>query len=490
MDLVSLVEVCGPLRPCCVGMGRPALGVWWAGNGHGKGYRSMVAGLEGDSHVREGTANRTSLPPASGRLNSYTPNAANTQIRTMARRKPTAPGAISSLKFHSGPYVPALRSGTHFHVYAAGVLLDLVTPSETVKSWECNLSSMEMDSLRWQKLASGQEMFTGEYRWQYCTIDEAGTKAWLFGSSAGSSAVGEDNHLSTILTIDLEKYGVLGREASEQNRILASERQNSLSNLGAGLASVFDQPGESGGGSDFIITADMDDAGDADMHSPVTESSQSEFLPANAITSPPIHVHRIILHARWPHFRRLYASRMAEYHTNKMHIPEPYRVVRAFLYYLYTDSISADSEVNPSVLEVAGMLVMANLYDLPKLRLLCVNRLSRELDVDNAAIIWERAGRTNEEWLKRRAESFCLANWGRIVRSEGFRLLSKQGIVDLCEVVDTEARIMPGHEVELREILALDRYEPASPKRPRVAISSGPLDDDLEIDDDDGMELS
>ncbi|KAM5494462.1 hypothetical protein MaudMau93_000478 [Microsporum audouinii] len=429
------------------------------------------------------------IPPSTGRIPGYTPNAANTRVRSATRRRPTAPGAISSLKFHSGPYVPALRSGTHFHVYASGILLDFISPSETVKSWECNLSSMEMDSLRWQKLASGQEIFPAENRWQYCTVDEAGSKAWLFGSSSGNLAVGEDNRLDTILTIDLEKYGVLGREATEQNRILASERQNTLSNLGAGLASVFDQPPESGCGSDFIITADVDDAEDSYVHSPGAEDTMSEFLPDNAVTSPPIHVHRIILHARWPHFQRLYAAKMAEYHTNKMHIPEPYRVVRAFLYYLYTDSISANSEVGPSVLEVAGMLVMANLYDLPKLRLLCVNRLSRELDVDNAAIIWERAGRTNEDWLKRRAASFCLANWGRIVRSEGFRLLSKQSMIDLCEVVDSEARIMPGHEAELRDILAYERFETTSPKRPRAALP-GVLDDDLDIDEEDGMELS
>ncbi|GBF64389.1 Rab9 effector protein with kelch motifs [Trichophyton mentagrophytes] len=443
--------------------------------------------LERISSTEQDSPNNT--PPTTGRLNSFAPNAANTQIRSAnSRRKPTAPGAISSLKFHSGPYVPALRSGTHFHVYSSGLLLDLVTPSETVKPWECNLSTMEMDSLRWQKLASGQEIFPVENRWHYCTIDEAGSTAWLFGSSSGNLDLGGDNRLDAILTIDLEKYGVLGREATEQNRILASERQNTLSNLGAGLASVFDLPPESGCGSDFIITADMDDAESSYGQSEGDERA-SEFLPEDAARSPPIHVHRIILYARWPHFQRLYAAKMAEYHTNRMHIPEPYRVVRAFLYYLYTDCISGDSEVSPSVLEVAGMLVMANMYDMPKLRLLCVNRLSRELDVDTAAIIWERAGRTDEDWLKRRAASFCLANWGRIVRSEGFRLLSKQSMIDLCEVVDTEARILTGHEAEMRDILA-ERYDATSPRRPRVAVAAGGLEDDLDIDEEDGMEIS
>ena len=80
---------------------------------------------------------------------------------------------------------------------------------------------------------------------------------------------------------------------------------------------------------------------------------------------------------------------MLEFHTKKMHIPEPYSVVRAFLYYLYTDSIAKDPETGPTLSDVAGMLVMANIYDMPRLRLLSLDRLGKELDVEHAAIIWE-----------------------------------------------------------------------------------------------------
>ncbi|KAK2799273.1 hypothetical protein FQN50_008549 [Emmonsiellopsis sp. PD_5] len=448
-----------------------------------------------------------SPPPAlQGRPGSYAANSASVQVRSLNRRKLTAPGAISSLKFHSGPHVPTLLSGTHFHVYSSGVLLDLVTPSETVRPWDCNLASLELDSLRWQRIADGAELFKSGFRWHYCTLNEDGTKAWLLGCNvdvANAAATGDENRLNQVLTIDLEKYGLLGNELtsepSEQTRILASERQQSLrpTGLGADLVAVFDQPPETGSGTDFIITADNDDQEYADSNTSVLSTSsqtQPAFLPTDAATSAPIHVHRIILQARWPHFKRLYAAQMAEYHTKRMHIPEPYSVVRAFLYYLYTDSISGHAEYCPDIIEVAGMLVMANLYDLPKLRLLCVNRLSRELDIDNAAIIWERAGRTNEEWLKRRAASFCLANWGRIVRTDGFRTLSKQSLMELCEVVDMEGRVVPGHELELVGGLGADGYGSSRDnKQPRIPAPSGPGAedfDDVDGDEDDGMELS
>ncbi|KAJ5948101.1 hypothetical protein N7466_001116 [Penicillium verhagenii] len=442
----------------------------------------------------------TQLSPRSG---SYAANSASVQVRNFGRRKPLAPGAISCLRFHSGPNVPALFSGTHFQSFASGVLLDLITPSETVRSHDCNLAALELNSLRWQRLADGHELFRPGYRWHYCTVNEAGTKAWLLGCSldlANTPGASDENHMSEILSIDLEKYGLLGNnlsaEVPEQDSSWPDRSGHSpVSGLGADIASVFDQPPESGSGADFIITAIRDDddfMSSDDYHDGPSASpaqAQPTFVEPNQSTSVPIHVHKIILQLRWPHFKRLYSAQMAEYHTKRMHIPEPYSVVRAFLYYLYTDSIAGHPEFCSSVVDVAGMLVMANLYDMPKLRLLCVNRLSRELDVENAAIVWERAGRTNEHWLMRRAAQFCLTHWGRIVRTDGFKSLSHQSLIGLCEVVDTEGRIIAGPELEMVSSLG-DETCDRDGKGSRLRLGSA-ADEMSEVDgDDEGMEIS
>ena len=435
----------------------------------------------------------------------YAANSGSVQIRATRRDRPTAPGAISSLKFLSGPHVPPQASGTHFHAYSSGTLLDFVTPAATIRPNECNLSSLELDSFRWQKLVEGPELFDSGYRWHYCTINENGTKAWLLGSpldGSGTMGATQDTQLSEVLVMDLRKYGMLGNDlaheaSSEQSRILADERRAASSSHGLGLdlAAVFDRSPDEGSMTDFVITANRDE----DVEEPEEEPQHgalsavpSAFLPNDAATSPPIHVHKMILQARWPHFKRLYGAKMAEFHNSRMHIPEPYSVVRAFLYYLYTDSI-APSEYCEDLTDVGGMLVMANLYDMPKLRLLCVHRLSRELDVEHAAIIWERAGRTDEEWLKRRAAIFCLTHWGRIVRTEGFRTLSKSSLMELCEVVDMEGRVVGGEELEAVGGLGGGRYGlgGVGRQRSRVGHSSG-VDETSEVDadEDDGMELS
>ena len=393
----------------------------------------------------------------------YAANSSSVQIRnTSLIAKPIAPGAISSTKFISGPNVPSPALGTHFHTYSSGALLDFVTPAGTIDPSECSLSALELSDQQWQKLADGPDIFDSSYRWHYCAVNENGTQAWLLGCALESSENGAANleeYLSDVISLDLREFGLLGNNLSwepgtDKSKISTSDARlvTNRNRLGADLASMFDQVPEAGSSSDFIITANKEIPIDDDEISIISSNkadSQAEtFIDVSAHTSPPIHVHKLILQARWPHFNRVYNSQMSEFHTKKLHIDEPYGVVRAFLYYLYTDSIDKHPEYCPDLGQVAGLLVMADVYDLPELRLECVRRLSRELDVEHAAVIWERAGTANEEWLRKRAASYCLTHWGRIVRTEGFRSLSRRSMLELHEVIDVDGRVIGGEELE------------------------------------------
>jgi hypothetical protein len=168
-----------------------------------------------------------------------------------------------------------------------------------------------------------------------------------------------------------------------------------------------------------------------------------------------------------------------------MHIPEPYTVVKAFLYYLYTDSIHRNDGVT-DLSDVAGLLVMSNIYNIPHLRLLCVNRLSKELDVDHACIIWYCAGLANEEWLRKRAANFCLTHWGRIVRTDGFLRLPRTALVELSQEIDMEGRVIGGEELDY-----VDSYRNETWCR-KDSISSDrtqPLPSDMD-NDSEGMDLA
>jgi len=264
--------------------------------------------------------------------------------------------------------------------------------------------------------------------------------------------------------------------------------------LGSDLAKLFNQPPETGSGTDFIITAlagDYED--DETLASSMARNDESSleqnqsWLSADAPTSQPIHVHKLILQARWPHFARLYNAQMAEFHTKKMHIPEPYSVVKAFLYYLYTDSIRGtsdnDSDATTALSDVAGLLVMSNIYNIPHLRLLCVNRLAKELDVDHACIIWYCAGLANEEWLCKRAAGFCMIHWGRVVRTQGFVRLPRTALVELSQEVDMEGRVIGGEELEWGGMH--DGHD--ATRKESIGSNQTQM---IEDDDDEGMEMS
>lgn len=405
----------------------------------------------------------TPTPQLTTGQTGYAANSSSIQMTTgqISRSNPTAPGSISSVRFVSSPNLPAQNVGTHFHVFSSGCLLDFATPTSALAPLESSLSALDLDTLRWQKLVDGKDLFNPTYRWHYCTVNEDGTQAWLLGcpAEAPRDAADQGEYLSHVLPIDLRKLGLLGNKLAleshyERSHVPASDANagSFLTGIGADLARTFDRAPEEGSGADFIITAEPEE-----FYSPIDEEDRGRANSAVGSALPvskAIHVHSLILCTRWPHFARLYASQMLEYQTKKLHIPEPYSAVRAFLYYLYTDNINAspssasDPSSSPTLSDVAGMLVMANIYGMPRLRLLCVNRLGRELDIEHAATIWERAGTANEEWLRRRAASFCMMHWGRVVRTVGFKCLPRRSLLDLCEEIDVEGRVVGGDELE------------------------------------------
>jgi hypothetical protein len=315
------------------------------------------------------------------------------------------------------------------------------------------------------------------------------------GSPIESATDGNHNgeYLSDVLAIDLRKYGILGNELASDTRskMMPSSDANvssHLSGIGADLSLTFDQPPESGSGADFIITADPDDEDYVDVAVPGPSDSSTAVGPA----SRPIHVHKLILHARWPHFARLWSAQMAEFHSKKMHIPEPYSAVRAFLFYLYTDSIAPNPQNGPTLGDVAGMLVMSNIYDMPRLRLLCVNRLGRELDIEHAAIIWERAATAGEDWLKQRAATFCMQNFGRIVRTNGFRNLNPASLIELCCEASPESRIIGGEDLDLLSQITGRSFNGSNRKRSlgSAGVLTAGEDDGEEELEDDGMDVN
>jgi len=365
------------------------------------------------------------------------------------------PATSSSVRFFRSEHIPSEAHGTHFHHICGDTLLDFVTYAASVRVAETGLSALDLRDMTWRKIAAGTDIFGGaNCRWHYLAISQNSTLAYLLGSPIENDEIGDgEEYLSDVIPIDLTQFGVH----------LEQEPGTSPAGgmLGWDLAKVFDMEDS---GWDFTIRAMKDEAAEGDewdidgmwgrnvINTPdgpghhMAEQREDDDLPPENVMGPPIRVHKLILLTRWRHFRSLYNSRMREFHRGRLYLPEPYTVVRAFLYYLYTDSI-AKSPYCSDICVVAGLLVIANLYDIGRLRSLCLNRLYNELDVESAAVVWERAGVAGEDALRRKAAAFVLTSWGRVVRTRGFRRLSRRSLMELCEEVDEEGRVTGGDDI-------------------------------------------
>lgn len=203
----------------------------------------------------------------------------------------------------------------------------------------------------------------------------------------------------------------------------------------------------------------------ADQQNPPAQLSRSQSLQrqlANAGTSVraypyhtgrndlpmfkqslPIRVHSLILYSRWPHFRRIMQSGMSEVRARNIYIPEPVTWVRKLVEYIYSDSVSSYT-----VNDVAALLILSNLYELPRLRRLCLEHISKSsVTAQNAVIVYWRAQQAAEYDLQKTAASYCLQHWSQIVRTPEFEALPRDILVMLCQEASSTSIMIPKMQV-------------------------------------------
>ncbi|KAI8599990.1 hypothetical protein EDD21DRAFT_145749 [Dissophora ornata] len=137
-----------------------------------------------------------------------------------------------------------------------------------------------------------------------------------------------------------------------------------------------------------------------------------------------IHVHRMVLSSRWPHFKNMHASGMIESTRGSMVLPEPYPVVLAFLTFLYMDTVDIDLDCSI----ICDVMVMANMYLLDRLKKLCASILHRyHLQVDTCVRIFQAACVSQEVGLKKLSQDFIFRNCGAVMKTEDWFLMWSQG---------------------------------------------------------------
>jgi hypothetical protein len=115
-----------------------------------------------------------------------------------------------------------------------------------------------------------------------------------------------------------------------------------------------------------------------------------------------IPVNSAILAQRWSYFaKRIMPDLQQQQARRTLQFTEPYTVTLAFLQYLYTDGLFTAQQHQPGVL--ARLLILAHMFDMPRLVQLTTHALHQLLTVTTASLVYETAALTCRTALQIRA---------------------------------------------------------------------------------------
>ncbi|CAO3595506.1 unnamed protein product [Absidia cylindrospora] len=281
------------------------------------------------------------------------------------------------------------------HMILAGTYLSPQAQSFSI--WSLNLGT-----LTWARIETGTIFGTGS--WNRGVLHEGSNRFLVFGNQQ-RSLLEDYNHRQTnfehMAVVDLEAFGVY-----QLPRVTCSTLAQEM-----GL-SLLNEPAV----SDFFI---------------VTRENQS--IPINSA----------VLAQRWPYFADLmetnkiqpkstsggdnhvtdgsvdptikitnddnkdYNNQSAILKSHSMLFPYSYPVVIALLQFIYTDNLLTAQQYQPHIL--AQLLLLSDMYDLPRLRILTTHALHQMLNMSTAPLIFETAALSHQTSLQIRALKMMIA---------------------------------------------------------------------------------
>ncbi|KAI9499059.1 hypothetical protein BDB00DRAFT_754180, partial [Zychaea mexicana] len=249
------------------------------------------------------------------------------------------------------------------HLILAGTYLSPQSHAYTI--WSLNLGT-----LTWSRIETGTVFGSGS--WNKGVLHEDTNRLLVFGHRS-RNLLEDYNHRQVnfdhLATVDLEAFGVYKLPKTTCSS-LAQEMGLSLLN----------EPAV----SDFRI---------------ITRENQS------------VSVNSAVLCQRWPYFADLMkASREPVQDKDSSHsmvFPYPYAVVVALLQFIYTDNLLTAQQYQPHVL--SQLLLLADMYNLTRLRELTAHALHQMLNMSTAPLIFETAALSHKTSLQIRALKMMIA---------------------------------------------------------------------------------
>ncbi|XP_049608712.1 RCC1 and BTB domain-containing protein 1 [Syngnathus scovelli] len=128
-----------------------------------------------------------------------------------------------------------------------------------------------------------------------------------------------------------------------------------------------------------------------------------------------IHVHKAVLKIRCEHFRSMFRSQWVEGHQEVIEISQfSYTIYRAFLQFLYTDTVDLPPE------DAIGLLDLATSYCESRLKHLCQQIIKRGITIKNAFALFSSAKQFDAEDLEEFCFRFCINHLTQVTQTPTF----------------------------------------------------------------------
>jgi len=144
------------------------------------------------------------------------------------------------------------------------------------------------------------------------------------------------------------------------------------------------------------------------------------------VEGKPIYAHRAILAVRCEFFMNLFKSGMRESDEMEVKITDfRYPIFLALIEYIYTDLVDVTPEV------AIELFVVADMYMLTRLKLLCEMVVQQGINIPNAASLFRTADEAGATKLRKICLDFTIRHFDGVTKSNAFKSLSREQILEV-----------------------------------------------------------
>jgi leucine-zipper-like transcriptional regulator 1 len=149
------------------------------------------------------------------------------------------------------------------------------------------------------------------------------------------------------------------------------------------------------------------------------------------VEEQPVHAHKILL-MRSSYFQALFLGSMRESALDTIRLEQVrYPIFLTILEYLYTDQVSF------SLSDAMELFEAADLFCIPRLKIMCEKRMLQSITVSNAAAVFHAADVHSAAALRQKAKKYILSHFEEVSKSTSFEEMGRKNIDLVFELLQS-----------------------------------------------------